>query len=146
MYSSSGLKKQPVCVKDNFIYRHNYDKINNKIGGKCIVKTDSIKLNFEIHLTPIKNYSLYVDENGCFNSNTWIGNCPDVYINENKINNMNIRINHYAIQSEDYFINIKMTRGAADNIINNNIRNKSYFIAYDQNDILDDSLKIKYNY
>jgi hypothetical protein len=144
-YGSSNLKIQPENVKNNFIFRHSYNTAGCYTGGKCIVKTDSIAHNFNIHLTHIKNNSLYVNENGEFKSNEWFGECPDVYMSEDKIKLMKIRINHYQIQSEEYFMNIKATRGAADSSQNNNIRNKLYFDNYDKNEMLDDILKLKYN-
>ena len=143
-YGSSNLKIQPDNVKNNFIFRHSYNMDHCNTGGKCIVKTDCIEDNFNIHLTPVKNYSLYVNENGKFNSHEWFGCCPAMYMSEEKIKHMKIRINHYQIQSEEYFMNIKATRGAADSNQHNNIRNKIYFDNYDKNEILDDILSIKY--
>lgn len=47
--------------------------------------------------------------------------------------NDKIRLNHYPIQSEEYFRKVKMTRGAADHEQYENIRDMSYFERYDQN-------------
>ena len=58
-----------------------------------------------------------------------------------KINNMNnkiivndkIRLNHYPIQSLDFFTKVKMTRGDATSIVVDNIRDMNYFNKYNEN-------------
>lgn len=54
-----------------------------------------------------------------------------------------IRLNHYLIQSLEYWQNIKMKRGAADNIQNENIRTMDTFYYYEKEAIIkDDVLKL----
>jgi len=58
-----------------------------------------------------------------------------------KINNMNnkiivndkIRLNHYPIQSLDFFTKVKMTRGDATSTVVDNIRDMNYFNNYNDN-------------
>ena len=52
-----------------------------------------------------------------------------------------IRLNHYPIQSLDFFKKIKMTRGAADCKNSENIRDMNYFNKYNYHDINDETLK-----
>ena len=52
-----------------------------------------------------------------------------------------IHLNHYPIQSVEYFQKIKMTRGACDWIGHENVRDMEYFKSYDDNSILDTTLK-----
>ena len=142
MYGSSYFKSQPESVIKNFIYRWSYC-INSYSGGKCIVNTDYINNDINLHLTNIKDNNLYVNFNGEFKFNEWFGECPDMNFNENIIKDMNIRINHYCIQSEEYFRNVKITRG--DATVLNNIRDMNYFKNYDKNEVLDEILKKKYH-
>lgn len=140
MYGSSNFKKQPDNVKQNFIYRKKAPECE---GGKCIVKTSHIKSDIRTHLTPILDYSTYVNYNGEFNSNEWFGICPNMKMSEDIIKSMKIRINHYPIQSEEFFLKIKCTRGDGEDISKNNFRDKNYFKAYDNNEIKDDCLAKK---
>ena len=58
--------------------------------------------------------------------------------NIKKINNPeSIRLNHYPIQSEEYFKKVKMTRGDAH--FRENIRDMNYFKAYDANTVVFDN-------
>ena len=50
-----------------------------------------------------------------------------------------IQLNHYAIQSKEFFEKVKMTRGAADQIVN--VRDWNYFNIYDVKDEEDTKLK-----
>jgi len=52
------------------------------------------------------------------------------------------RLNHYTIQSKEFFEKVKMTRGAADLIENENVRDWNYFDKYNDNtDYEDNDLK-----
>ena len=145
MFGSSNFKKQPDSVINNFLNRKSYDYQGAYVGGKSIVKTDKVLNRFECHLIDIIDNDKYVNENGVFNRKEWFGGCPDVYMSESKVKNMKLRIHHYAIQSLEYFMNIKAIRGDALNRSTNNVRNKNYFISYDENEVFDDTLKSKYN-
>ena len=61
-------------------------------------------------------------------------------INENILSNAPLHLNHYAIQSYDWFMKIKATRG--DATVSDNVRNAKYFWDYDKvsNDIEDTEL------
>jgi len=142
MFGSSFYKNQPESVIKNFVYRWLYSN-NSYSGGKCIVNTDYIYNNLSLHFTKLKDNNLYVNFNGEFKFNEWFGGCPDMNFNENIINDMNIRINHYCIQSEEYFIKVKVSRGDADRL--DNVRDMNYFKNYDKNEVLDELLQKKYN-
>ena len=51
------------------------------------------------------------------------------------------KLNHYAIQSKEFFKKVKMTRGAADTIKHNHVRDLNYFKRYDFKDRQDVQLK-----
>jgi hypothetical protein len=51
-------------------------------------------------------------------------------------------LNHYAIQSEEYFRKVKMTRGDVNTTTSENIRDMNYFRTYNKNmDFTDERLK-----
>jgi hypothetical protein len=54
-------------------------------------------------------------------------------VKKNIIENNKIKLNHYPIQSLEFFQKVKMTRGACDGEAFENIRDMNYFNAYDQN-------------
>jgi hypothetical protein len=49
------------------------------------------------------------------------------------------RLNHYTIQSKEYFEKVKMTRGDVSNKLIDNIRDWNYFDAYNQNNDCEDN-------
>lgn len=66
-----------------------------------------------------------------------IKNTIDVHTTNNGKNidgNERLQLNHYAIQSKEYFEKVKMTRGAADGIQHENLRDWKYFNSYDFHD------------
>ena len=64
--------------------------------------------------------------------------------NENEL----IQLNHYPIQSLEFFKKIKMTRGDSNYKNLNNVRNMDYFKKNDHREVRDETLKnlIRYNY
>lgn len=54
-----------------------------------------------------------------------------------------LRLNHYAIQSKEFFRNVKMKRGDASVLKNELVRTWNYFDKYDVNHILDTELREK---
>jgi hypothetical protein len=59
-----------------------------------------------------------------------------------RIANQLIKLNHYPIQSQEFFRKVKMTRGDVDNGGSENVRNITYFNSYDKkSDSNDEALK-----
>ena len=54
-------------------------------------------------------------------------------INENILQTYNLHINHYMIQSLNWFMKVKTIRGDADYQVRDNLRDYNYFKAYDYN-------------
>ena len=127
-FGSSGHKEQPDNVVDNFINRGEYNSIKNGPNGrynshKSIVKTNGhVKLGIHSH---------FYD-----NNNTG----KNISFNED---NTPMLINHYAIQSKDFWTNIKMTRGDVNHYFDQQgwDRDIKLFNDMDVNDILDERLK-----
>ena len=147
MFGSNGFntldKLQPESVIKSFTKRTNYC-ISNDIKfslTKCIVKTVYLKkLEIHSHFTINNNY--ITSDNT--ENNIHINKVFSI-IDEQILINSNLHLNHYAIQSLDWFMRVKATRGAADSINSENIRNEVYFNSYDSgsNDIFDYELSTK---
>jgi len=147
MFSSNGYntldKLQPKSVIKSFTKRFDYNKDKSVFGitikennntytyTKCIVKTLYL-LKFDIHshkLIPnFNNYSNFITPLNINNIHTNLSHCK---IDENILRNSFLNLNHYPIQSLDYFSRVKMKRN--DAVHNINIRNKKYFYRYDIN-------------
>lgn len=126
MYGSNGFINQPEEVIQSFTKRQQYTN-NYNINTKTIVRGNAL-IRLDIHNSYVKN------------DNTINGN---MRINEKILHSSNLHLNHYAIQSIDFFTKIKMTRGDVNYKNSNNVRNFEYFQKYDHNDIVDDELKNK---
>ena len=77
-------------------------------------------------------------------SHIWIHWLTDIhYIRKKRIRYANrlIRLNHYPIQSLEFFEKVKILRGAADNKNSDNVRDLSYFKRFDHKETTDDTLK-----
>lgn len=140
-------KEQPGSVISSFTKRINNDsgKYNNfrsfiieggvkYIYSKCIVRTKYLlKLDIHSSNTSNKNYLIsYIQKNNHIHKNESF-----VRIDEEILENSALHLNHYAIQSLKWFMDVKATRGDACNMSTNNIRDKTYFDSYNFNDIDD---------
>jgi len=127
-FGSSNFIEQPDNVVSSFLYRGEYNSIKNGPNGrynsyKSIVKTDGhIRLGIHSHHYNNNN----VGKNISFDEE----NTP-------------LLINHYAIQSKEYWQNIKMTRGDVNYWYDKQgwSRNLKLFNDMDINDIKDERLK-----
>lgn len=147
MFGSNGYntldKLQPESVIKTFTKRFDYSK-NKIVNGitfkenndiftytKCIVKTKYLlKLNIHSHIM-IPNFNNYYNFITQFKINNIHKSKSFCKVNENILNNSFLNLNHYAIQSLDYFTRVKMTRN--DAVHRKNVRNKEYFNRYDNN-------------
>jgi hypothetical protein len=109
---------QPNSVVEGFTKRAYFDTSKTYYSYKTIFKTETL-INFGIHKQDIIGKEIHLK----YSDN----NIPDLIIN------------HYNLQSLDFYLNIKCTRGDINNWFDNQKleRNKSYFLSYDKNDIED---------
>lgn len=119
-FGSNGYIKQPDSIVESFIKRNG----NNKPGSithsyKTIIKANKL-LQFNIHRS------------------STIGNGITLDCESN-----DLLINHYAVQSWEFYSKIKATRGDCDNYYdhNNLKRNRELFDKYDINEVTDERLK-----
>jgi hypothetical protein len=135
MFGSNGHVNQPKSIIQGFTKRNN---TNNVIKAhhfiKSITRGDKlIKIN--IHTSPVQG-----NKKGFLPVPLYTQNLT----NEEVLNKSYIHLNHYAIQSWDFFKNVKMTRGDCHNKNSDKVRDENYFKKYDTNDILDVELKNKH--
>lgn len=157
IFGSNGYIQQPEKVVENFTkrstYRRNYNGVEHGQGGifranhlnadilekynlvKSIVRTKDVK-KYAIHSHEVKYQTICSNQR----KDTLIENNNHSKINNRILNNSCLHLNHYAIQSLEWFTNVKMTRGDAENVVN--VRNIQYFNAFDKstNEIVDKEL------
>jgi hypothetical protein len=102
MFGSSGHEKQPVSVRKSFLKRKRDAESTPK--GVYWVK-DLIPGGLHMHFSSVSGS---------------LGSCPD-----------GIQLNHYAIQSKEYFEKVKMPRGDVYTAETEHIRDWNYFKRYD---------------
>jgi len=119
-FGSNGHIEQPKCVVESFTKRR-YKDINDNHAYKCIVKCKYVN-------------RLYIHR--CFDLE------PFIYLKLDNNHNCDFIVNHYNIQSFNWFMKVKHTRGDCDNYIETTgfSRNEEYFRKHDINDITDTKL------
>jgi glycosyltransferase involved in cell wall biosynthesis len=114
MFGSSGHKEQPQSIRKSFIWR----KSNSDDTVKSIINT--------VNTHTINVHSHEYTEN-----------------KEQLFHPTELKLNHYAIMSEEYFRKIKMANGDVSSPDKGlqTIRDMNYFERYDHKEVQDDELK-----
>lgn len=120
-FGSNEHKYQPQSVVEGFTRRAYTDETKPYYSYKTI---------FKGHLL------------NSFNIHTHIVNGNEIYLKYNETSVPELIINHYCIQSLDFFLKVKSTRGDINNWFDHQklLRDTAYFNGYDINDIYDDRL------
>jgi hypothetical protein len=149
LFGSNGHQEQPTSVIQSFTNRTNYDKVDGFQGvlregqelysfTKSIVRTRHLEVLW-IHnqQTSDRNYITSDNQYNRVHSN----NCYSK-ISEEILKQSHLHCNHYAIQSYNWFMNIKSKRGDVNCDNYDFYRNEKYFHEYDvvSNDIFDNEL------
>ena len=111
MFGSSGHDKQPASIRKSFTMRM------RELGKdvKTIAWVDDIKEGgLHLHTSHVTGNTI---------------ECP-----------AGIQLNHYAIQSREFFEKVKMSRGDAHSAKSNSVRDWTYFERYDFKDLEDRKL------
>ncbi len=122
MFGSNGHDAQPKSVVQSFTRRYHH-KDGNFAEGKYIARSNRI-LKLGVHSATTTKQS-------------------ETYSIAPADPKAPLRLNHYAIQSKEFFAKVKMTRGSAASAQSDTVRDWNYFARYDVNDVLDDELSIK---
>jgi hypothetical protein len=139
LFGSSGHIKQPKSIIQGFTRRQKYIEFeSNKLATlvKSLVRGKYLlKIGVHTHIASkprvcIPNEQSYFD----------VG--P---VSEELLETSYLHLNHYRVQSWDFFKNVKMIRKSAYSKKNSKYRStKLYFKENDTNDIIDSELKRKY--
>jgi len=133
-YGSSGLIKQPDLIVPNFLLRWNNER-RNPMETKGIVNcTRLISLDLHSHPTTGRNIS-------CDGKD--VPQHPLTIVTPHLIEHAALQLNHYVLQSLEWFQNVKMKRPDGNSSANNNDRNEEFFARHDHNDVHDDELSTK---
>lgn len=111
MFGSSGYVDQPRDIRTSFVHRASEIHQNTKV----IINTKYVNV-------------LHIHWHDMTEEKKVIYQPPE------------LALNHYAIMSKEYFQNVKMTRGAADTMNYEHLRDWTYFEKYDTNDTYDGEL------
>ena len=121
-FSSNNFIEQPNSVIKSFTDRKDYDKQECKHNQKCIAKTN-LMTKILVH-TAETNGKIILSDGNIYNKNKFV-------IKDNILEKQLLQLNHYVLQSKNWFMNVKCTRGAVQpgSI---GLRNIKYFNKYDK--------------
>lgn len=116
IFGSSGFEHQPASVRSSFVLRQ--PLLGSHKFTKWICRTSSLRKFSQLQVHKIK------------------GACSSRTVSANET----FQVNHYMIQSREYFEKVKMARGDVNNPIHDQTRNWSYFEGVDEACTLRDSV------
>lgn len=139
LFGSSDHVKQPLSVIEGFVKRKQY-QVPSLSDVKSAVKCDSV-ISFGIHHHNTRQGSHWdANMQDISECGMRFGDSLFLRIDEGYLNKSQIHLNHYAIQSWDWFCHVKMTRGSANCEAHDKVRDETYFKKYDHNDFVDREL------
>lgn len=112
MFGSSGFVNQPESVRRSFVWRA--ASLSDLINAKGIVRTKAIK-QLCIHEHQMAFGRTVVEYDA-------------------------VHLNHYPLMSREYFEKVKMGRGDVNEPLFDNVRNWTYFQAFDKREVHDAEL------
>jgi len=143
MFGSSGLREQPRAgVRAGFRHRADADDqaqphpcmpASSRIPGKTIARSSRIRMLDAHSASLLWGRRILPDGSPALKGSFQ----P---INEALLQRSRLHLNHYAIQSEQLFRQVKMSRGDVNNADYAAIRDMDYFRRYDRNERLDEEL------
>ena len=117
-FGSNGHRMQPLSVVSGFTTRATFSRTPEYYSYKTLFKTADL-LSFQVHEHGVRGETLHLKY-----SDTAV---PPLVIN------------HYSIQSYDFYMNVKAVRGDINNWFDSiqKERNEKLFRAYDRNEVTD---------
>ena len=139
MFGSAGHVAHPTGrVVDNFLLRQKYDD-NHQVNVKSVYRINAIRMqDIDPHTSGIEEGFVYVDD--AFRP---IKRDNLMQTSERKLREALLALNHYPIQSEEFFRDVKIPRGDVHCAAGEGIRDMAYFKSYDKNDVTDGELSAK---
>ena len=154
LFGSSGLKKQPDSVIQNFIHRKKFPKFGTHTNlSECVIDIKSISRGPHLQKIGVHN-SIVTNLHQSFPirevssdirliREIGLGNLYFTMINEQLLKKYSLHLNHYRIQSWEFYKKVKMMRGDGAFKGFNNIRTRKYFKIHDYKDMKDTELRDK---
>ena len=136
-FGSSGHTMQPSSVVESFLYRR---KAPFNAFTKLICRSKALD-QIGIHSSGLKDGFITVGPLLNRIDNVSVSDFFTIDVTEDLIKDSVFEMNHYMIQSLDWFRRVKMTRGSSN--FSSNHRNEDYFKEWDYNDVLDLDLSVK---
>lgn len=128
IFGSNGFIKQPEKVVESFTKRKLYRE-DCFIETKCIVRTRFL-IQFFTHSHSTIEGTIHMTSDGQGDNNIHPSK-THCLINETILDHSCLHLNHYNLQSLEWFTQVKMTRGDAANP-DGNPRTLEYFYNYDK--------------
>ena len=154
LFGSSGFKKQPDSVIQNFIHRKKFPKLNTHTNlSECVIDFKSISRGPHLQKIGVHN-SVVTNLHQSFPvrevssdirliREIGLGNIFFTMMHEQLLKTHSLHLNHYRIQSWEFYKKVKMTRGDGAVKRFNNIRTRKYFQIHDYKDMKDTELRDK---
>ena len=154
LFGSSGLKKQPDSVIQNFIHRKKFPKISTHINlSERVIYIKTISRGS--HLQKIRTHNSVVtnlhqsfpvrniSSDSRILREIGLGNRSFTIMIEPFLKKHSLHLNHYRIQSWEFYKKVKMTRGDVSINTLEYIRNQKSFQIHDYKDMKDTELRDK---
>jgi len=122
IFSSNNLIEQPSSVIKFFTDRKDFEKEESKNNQKYIAKTN-LMTQILVHGADTTGKIILSDGN-IYNKNKFV-------IKDNILEKQLLQLNHYVLQSKNWFMNVKCTRGAVRKG-SIGVRNINYFNEYNK--------------
>ena len=136
MFGSNGYIDQPKSIIKSFTKRK---KFGSKGYDLNWFKNSKFILEHHVKSISRTNKLIRLDTH-----NSQLKNKKQIILPENPTENdlekSPLHLNHYAIQSLNWFLNVKKKRGSATCKKSNNNRDEEYFKSYDYKEIIDEEL------
>jgi glycosyltransferase involved in cell wall biosynthesis len=137
IFGSSGHKKQPWSVILGFTKRTDTGCEDSLVGSKTIARGPYIA-RLSHHQPAIHPAHRWItSDNQEHHEEKW----GAVNVCEERLAKSCLHLNHYMIQSHDWFMKVKATRGSAIRLMPEDLRTEDYFKRLDRNEMEDTELK-----
>mgnify|MGYP003705818041 CR=1 FL=1 len=137
MFGSSGMVLQPSSIRCSFVNR--MDENNKKHSFWRHDEMIEVKSGVAIRYLQHFNVHSHVYWNPDF-THTVSPTGKQRFLGEDELASGIFQLNHYPIQSFDWFTRTKMTRGDSSSARFDHVRNINYFAKYDHNELEDKAL------
>ena len=146
LFGSSGLKKQPNSVIQHFVHRRKFPESGTHTNApervieiKTIIRGPHLQ-KIQVHNSDVTHFT---DLHQCFPDNKDYRDVIFTLIDESSLETHSLHLNHYRIQSWEFYKKVKMTRGDGAVKKFDNVRTRKYFKLYDYKDMEDTELRDK---